>query len=216
MKINKEGYQVITIAILVALLAIFSGAALLPGWAEWIWTAVVVGVLGLVVWFFREPSREQILEQGTVFAPADGTVVAIEEVIECEYFGDKRRMVSIFMSVTNVHINWFPVGGEVVWFEHHHGNYMVASHPKSSLQNERTTTVVDTGEGKVLFRQVAGYVARRIVSYAKVGQCVEQNTPCGFIKFGSRMDIYLPLDAEILVRIGDKTTGSQSRIAKLT
>ena len=119
------------------------------------------------------------------------------------------------MSVTNVHVNWFPVGGQVEYFKHHHGKYLVAWHPKSSDLNERTTTVVNNGKCKILFRQIAGYVARRIVSYAVVGEKVEQNTKCGFIKFGSRVDIMLPLDAEILVKHDQKVVGSQTPIARL-
>ena len=119
------------------------------------------------------------------------------------------------MSIWNVHINWFPVAGTVEYFRHHHGRFLVAWHPKSSEDNERTTTVVDMGGQKVMFRQIAGLVARRIVSYARVGEPVTQNSQCGFIKFGSRVDIYLPVDADVRVRLGDKVTGSQSCIARL-
>lgn len=123
-----------------------------------------------------------------VFA-ADGTIVALEEVEEKEYFKDNRIVVSVFMSIWNVHINWFPVSGTVDYFRHHHGLFLVAWHPKSSEDNERTTTVVDMGGQKIMFRQIAGMVARRIVSYARVGHRVEQNSQCGFIKFGSRVDL---------------------------
>lgn len=119
------------------------------------------------------------------------------------------------MSVTNVHVNWYPVGGKVLYYKYHPGKFLVAWHPKSSELNERTTTVVDNGVHKILFRQIAGFVARRIVSYVKEGEQVEQNTKFGFIKFGSRIDLFLPLDTEICVKIGDKTVGSQTVIAKL-
>ncbi len=130
--------------------------------------------------------------------------------------GERRIQVSVFMSVTNVHQNWFPVGGRVTYFKHHHGRFMVAWHPKSSDDNEHTTTAVETpAHGVVIFRQVAGMVARRIVSYARVGSEATQNTPCGFIKFGSRVDLYLPPDAEVLVGLGQKVTGGQTSIARL-
>lgn len=148
-------------------------------------------------------------------APADGTVVVVEEVTENEYFNDRRLLVSVFMSLSNVHINWFPVGGRIEYFRHHQGRFLVAWHPKSSEENERTTTVVDMGGCKVLFRQIAGLIARRIVSYARVGEVAGQNTQCGFIKFGSRVDVYLPLGTEVLVKLGDKVTGSQTPIARL-
>ena len=154
-------------------------------------------------------------EVGAVFSPADGKIVALEEVDENEYFQGKRIVVSVFMSIWNVHINWFPVAGRIDYFRHHHGLFLVAWHPKSSEDNERTTTVVDMGGEKIMFRQIAGLVARRIVSYARVGHQVEQNTQCGFIKFGSRVDIFLPLDADIRVKLGDKVVGTQTLIARL-
>ena len=138
-----------------------------------------------------------------------------EEVEEKEYFKDNRIVVSVFMSIWNVHINWFPVSGTVDYFRHHHGLFLVAWHPKSSEDNERTTTVVDMGGQKIMFRQIAGMVARRIVSYARVGHRVEQNSQCGFIKFGSRVDLFLPLDADIRVKLGDKVVGTQTLIARL-
>ena len=142
-------------------------------------------------------------------------MVIVEPTDVAEYLGERRIQVSVFMSVWNVHINWFPVGGMVDYYRYHPGKYLIAWHPKSSELNERTTTVVDTGKEKILFRQIAGMVARRIVSYAKPGSRVEQNTECGFIKFGSRMDIFLPPDAEICVKIGEKVTGKQTVIARL-
>lgn len=215
MRINKEGYTIIAvtagIAVAVSLLAIL----LLPLWLGWILCSAMLLVLLFVAAFFREPERAVVREEGVVFAPADGTVVVIEQVAENEFLAEDRIQVSVFMSLSNVHINWFPVGGRVVYFRHHHGKYMVAWHPKSSEDNERTTTVVDTGRHTILFRQIAGLIARRIVSYAEEGKSVGQNDKCGFIKFGSRVDLMLPVGSEILVSIGDKVTGSQTPIARL-
>ena len=215
MRINKEGYTIIAvtagIAVAVSLLAIL----LLPLWLGWTLCGAMLLVLLFVAAFFREPERAVVREEGVVFAPADGTVVVIEQVAENEFLAEDRIQVSVFMSLSNVHINWFPVGGRVVYFRHHHGKYMVAWHPKSSEDNERTTTVVDTGRHTILFRQIAGLIARRIVSYAEEGKSVGQNDKCGFIKFGSRVDLMLPVGSEILVSIGDKVTGSQTPIARL-
>ncbi len=215
MTINKEGHWIILIAfcIVAALVAVIF--VWLPQWAGWIMAASGLIFWGFVVSFFRHPRRDHITDKDVVFAPADGKVVVVEEVEETEFLGERRIQVSVFMSVTNVHVNWYPVGGKVVYYKYHPGKFLVAWHPKSSELNERTTTVVDTGRHMVLFRQIAGFVARRIVSYAKAGEAVSQNSVCGFIKFGSRIDIFLPLDSEILVKIGDCTIGSQTRIARL-
>lgn len=215
MRIHKEGASIILIT--ASLAAVVAGLCL---WLLPLAAALPVSVAALaavlfVTSFFRCPEREIFREDDTVFSPADGTVVAIEEVEENEYFHDSRIVVSVFMSLWNVHVNWFPVAGTVDYFRHHHGLFLVAWHPKSSEDNERTTTVVDMGGRKILFRQIAGLVARRIVSYARVGHRVEQNSQCGFIKFGSRVDLFLPSDAEILVKLGDKVTGTQTRIARL-
>lgn len=179
--------------------------------------AVVSLVLfALVVQFFRIPNRLLTTGDTQVIAPADGKVVVIEETNETEYFKDNRRQVSIFMSPLNVHVNRNPVSGVVRYFKYFPGKYLVAWHPKSSTENERTTTVVETKTGiEVLFRQIAGAVARRIVWYVKEGEPVEQGTEFGFIKFGSRVDIFLPLDADIKVNIGDITKGGVTVIAEL-
>jgi phosphatidylserine decarboxylase len=181
----------------------------------WAFAALVAWCF--VIAFFRVPERPLLSDEGTVFSPCDGTVVVAEDVTENEVTGERRIQISVFMSVTNVHANWFPVGGRITYFKHHHGRFMVAWHPKSSDDNEHTTTAVETPRhGTVVFRQVAGMVARRIVSYARVGQPAAQNSPCGFIKFGSRVDLYLPPDAEILVTLGQKVKGSQTPIARLS
>jgi len=169
----------------------------------------------LILQFFRSPKRVTVLNDKHVIAPADGKVVVIEEVVETEYFNDKRRQVSIFMSPLNVHINRNPISGAVAYFKYHPGKYLVAWHPKSSTENERTTIVVQQNEKQVvLFRQIAGALARRIVWYVKTGDKVKQGEEFGFIKFGSRVDIFLPLTAKINVKIGDKPIGGETVIAE--
>jgi phosphatidylserine decarboxylase len=166
--------------------------------------------------FFREPRRVQIHDDELVFSPCDGRVVVTEVVHEKEHIDCEMMQISIFMSVTNVHINWLPVGGDIEYFKHHHGRFLVAWHPKSSKENERTTTVVRLNDGRqVLIRQIAGFVARRIVNYMKPGNVAEQNKSMGFIKFGSRVDIFLPKDSELYVEIGDPVIGSQTPIARI-
>ncbi len=215
MKINKEGYRIVLITLVVAVAVAVAGFLFTPRWVAWALTALMAGKVAFVLYFFRQPTRERLEGDGMVFAPADGEVVVVEEVAEEEYLHGRCIQVSVFMSLWNVHMNWFPVAGRVAYFRYHPGRFLVAWHPKSSTDNERTTTVVDTGREKVLFRQIAGFVARRIVSYAQADTEIQQNTPCGFIKFGSRVDLFLPLDTEITVRIGDRVIGSQTVIAKL-
>jgi phosphatidylserine decarboxylase len=169
-----------------------------------------------ILQFFRVPKRNTEINPNHIIAPADGKVVVIEEVEEPEYFKGKRKQVSIFMSPINVHVNFNPISGIVSYFKYHPGKYLVAWHPKSSTENERTTVVVKHENGtEVLFRQIAGALAKRICWYVKEGDQVTQGQEFGFIKFGSRIDIYLPLDAEICVNIGDKPVGSETVIAKL-
>lgn len=178
--------------------------------------AVVLGLLYcFILRFFRFPERPTLTEEGAIYAPADGTVVVVEKVFEPEFIKEERIQVSIFMSIWNVHINWFPVKGTVEYAKHHHGKFLVAWHPKSSTENERTSVVVNTGSTKLMIRQIAGLLARRIVCYAKEGETVGQNQQMGFIKFGSRVDVFLPLDAEINVSLNQKTVGSQTIIARL-
>ena len=215
MKIDKEGYAIIRYTFLVLLIAGGISWLILPPT-----TVGAIAVLLLLLWlcivrFFRVPEREIRQCEENIYAPADGTIVVVEKTYEGEYLKEDRIQVSIFMSIWNVHANWFPVGGTVEYFKHHHGRFRVAWHPKSSTENERTTTVVSTPGGPILFRQIAGLIAKRIVSYASIGADVEQNSRCGFIKFGSRVDVFLPLDADIQVRLGDKVTGTQTVIAKL-
>jgi phosphatidylserine decarboxylase len=169
----------------------------------------------LIVQFFRNPYRNTIINEHHVIAPADGKVVVIEEVEEPEYFKDKRRQVSIFMSPVNVHVNRNPIAGIVKYAKYHPGKYLVAWHPKSSTENERTTVVIANSKAEVLFRQVAGALAKRIVYYVKEGEMVEQGSEMGFIKFGSRIDLYLPLSAKIEVQLQQKTRGGETVVATL-
>ena len=218
MKINKEGSGTIllvstVLALIAALLTAFvpmSQAGLIA-----VWTATLI-LLAIVVAFFREPKRAHITDPDLVYAPCDGKVVVCEDIMETEVNGEKMMQISIFMSLFNVHINWFPVGGTIIYKKYHPGKFLVAMHPKSSDDNERMTVGVKTEKGTVvIFRQVAGLIARRIVSYATEGEQATQNFKSGFIKFGSRVDIYLPLDTEILVGLNQKVVGSQTPIARL-
>jgi phosphatidylserine decarboxylase len=170
---------------------------------------------GLILQFFRVPIFTVSKDLKTVIAPADGKVVVIEEADEPEYFKSRRRQISIFMSPVNVHVNRMPVAGEISYYRYHPGKYLVAWHPKSSTENERTTVVAKMKNGtEVLFRQIAGALARRIKCYVKEGQTFDQGEEFGFIKFGSRVDVFLPLDAQILVKVGDITTGGKTILAK--
>lgn len=186
-------------------------------------TLVDVVILGsvivylLVLQFFRNPSIVMPTDESIVYAPADGKVVVIEETVEEEYLKEKRRQVSIFMSPVNVHINRSPISGVIEYFKYHPGKYRVAWHPKSSQENERTTLVVTESNGtKILVRQIAGAVARRIKWYIKEGDAVSRGGEFGFIKFGSRVDVFLPLDAEVLVHINQKTKGGRTPLARLS
>lgn len=220
MRINKEGYRIIFFsgAICVFIWWLFYHLLVHDANITLLWVSALFLLLFwfFIVAFFREPRRVRIHDADLVFAPCDGRVVVTEVVTESEYLKEEMLQISIFMSITNVHMNWVPVGGEVEYFKYHPGRFLVAWHPKSSTENERTTTVVRMPSGqRVLFRQVAGLIARRIISYMKVGHAVEQNSVCGFIKFGSRVDVLVPKDSELLVEIGDPTVGSQTPIARL-
>ncbi|MBU8892061.1 MAG: phosphatidylserine decarboxylase family protein [Bacteroidales bacterium] len=180
------------------------------------WCLGIVSFLYLIfiVRFFRKPARVLNTDENNIYAPADGTVMVIEETSENEYFKDKRIQVSIFMSVWNVHINWFPICGIIKYFKYHPGKFLVARVPKSSTENERTTAVLeDKNKRQILVRQIAGIVARRIICYAKEGSEVSQNSEMGFIRFGSRVDVFLPLGAKVHVELGQKTKGTQTIVA---
>lgn len=220
MKINKEGYKIIAVSGLICLAIWLFFYWMLTSREDslliWASTLFLLIFWGFVVAFFREPRRVRIHDEDLVFSPCDGRVVVTEVVMEEEHLKQEMLQISIFMSVTNVHMNWVPVAGEVEYFKYHPGRFLVAWHPKSSTENERTTTVVKMATGQqILFRQIAGLVARRIVSYMKVGSHVEQNSVAGFIKFGSRVDVLVPKDSQLLVEIGDAVVGSQTPIARL-
>ena len=210
MTIHKEGYTSIAVVVLV----IFVANALVHYFAPdntllvWPTYALSAFLLIAVLQFFRNPRRRIVTDERVILCPADGKVVVIEETEESEYFHDRRLQVSIFMSPVNVHINRNPISGKVTFFRYHAGKYLVAWHPKSSTLNERTSIAVQTATGEeVLFRQIAGAMARRIVWYVEEGSAVTQGEEFGFIKFGSRVDVFLPLDAKVAVKIGDKVSG---------
>ena len=220
MKLHREGLSSILIASIFFLISelilfhfeIYKFSFLVFG----IGVFIPLLVLILIVQFFRLPTRKYQFKEGQVIAPADGKVVVIEEVEENEYFKDRRIQVSIFMSPLNVHANFNPVSGVVQYAKYHPGLFLVAWHPKSSTDNERTTIVTKTESGQeVLFRQVAGALARRICYYVKEGQKVEGGQEFGFIKFGSRIDLYLPLSAKIKVSLNQKVKGQLTEIAEL-
>ena len=206
MTIHKEGYR--TIAIVFIFLA-FINLTLYRLSPIISMNIAILGISAifflLILYFFRDPHRKLDKSDNRLFySPADGKVVVIENAIEKEYFKDERLMISVFMSPLNVHINFHPVSGKVVYKKHHPGKYLVAWHPKSSEENERTTIVYDNGKEEILVRQIAGAVARRIVNYPSPGEEVTQGAEMGFIKFGSRVDIFLPKGTECKVKIGQK------------
>lgn len=220
MTLHREGYATIILTSIV--LSILQwGNFLLWQMTGWLWLFLVLSLgflvlFYLVVQFFRIPKREFTFGPNDVLCPADGKVVVIEEVEETEYFHDKRIQVSIFMSPMNVHANYFPIGGIVKFVRYHKGLFLVAWHPKSSTDNERSTVVVEHASGQsVLFRQIAGAVARRICYYASEGQKAETGEEFGFIKFGSRVDVFLPLGTELNVKINDDVKGKLTKLATL-
>lgn len=214
---HKEGFKIISIAgmitvVLILITDYYLGQAILSKALE----VIIVICFVLILQFFRNPKRETICDDMQIIAPSDGKVVVIEEVFESEYFKDKRRQISIFMSPLNVHVTRYPIGGIVKYSQYHPGKYLVAWHPKSSTENERTTIVVENEKvGPILYRQIAGAVARRIVNYAKPNTKVIQGSDAGFIKFGSRIDIFVPLNFKINVQLNDKAIGGKTIIASI-
>ena len=190
----------------------FSAALPIPAWIIFF---VTIGLLLFLISFFRVPNRVLTISDGVVVAPADGKVVVIEEVVDPEYFNDKRLQVSIFMSPANVHVNRVPLGGEVVYNKYHKGKYLVAWHPKSSTENERHSVVIKNGQHEILVKQIAGALAKRIVNYLQVGQKVSQTAEMGFIKFGSRVDLLLPVNTKINVSLNQVVKGGVTVIATL-
>lgn len=216
MKLHKEGKMILIGFFLFFVLLSALALNYIPSPFNYLLALLFWVFYGFVVWFFRNPDRFVEAEANDVIAPVDGKVVVLEEVIENEFIKGRCIQLSIFMSPLNVHVNRYPVAGKVIYTKYHPGKYLVAFHPKSSELNERTTVVVETANKQnVLFRQIAGAVARRIVLYAKVNDQAQAGQEYGFIKFGSRLDIFLPLGTEVLVKIGDKTEGGVQKIAKL-
>ena len=215
--IHREGRKPLFITLLLlCLLYILIQKIASQDWIIQFFLAVAIIIYLLVLQFFRNPKRVTNSKEGEIVAPADGTVVLIEEVEETEYLNDKRKMVSIFMSPLNVHVNRAPITGNVTYTRYHQGKYLVAWHPKSSQLNERTTVVMENNKtGPILFRQIAGAVARRIAIYCRPNDQLLAGQEFGFIKFGSRMDVFLPVEAEVCVKIGDKPTGGETIIARI-
>lgn len=217
MRIHKEGYTTIAIAFLLLAGLMLLFFKLIPIQAlNYILLFAAMVVFGLILWFFRNPARKIVPAPGKILCPADGKVVVIEKTTEHEYFKDERIQVSVFMSPLNVHCNRYPVSGEVVYQKYHKGKYLVAWHPKSSTENERSTVVIKSPSGsEILVRQIAGAVARRIVAYSNKGNNVIQGNQLGFIKFGSRVDLFLPLNAKLTVALNQKVQANYTQIAEL-
>lgn len=219
MKIHREGYLILLITTLISVGIIYGAEYLFPHSQVMrsLFAILAVILFILVLQFFRNPNRFTPVNEGHIIAPADGKVVVIEEVEETEYFKDRRIQVSIFMSPLNVHVNRNPIAGMVKFYRYHAGKYLAAWHPKSSTENERTTVVIRDNQGhEVLFRQIAGALARRICCYVEEGMRVQQGKEMGFIKFGSRIDLYLPLGTKINVKLGDKTKSGESVLAEFS
>ena len=215
-RFHKEGISVVLSTLVFAGIFLFIVLRWFPP-LYGISCAVMFLLIFFVAQFFRNPVRTIPEENNKiVYAPADGKIVVIEQTEESEYFHDKRIQVSIFMSPLDVHVNRYPVSGIVEYFKYHAGSFLPAWNPKSSIANERTTIVVDTGENKILLRQIAGAMARRIIVYSKIGARAVQGEDLGFIRFGSRVDIFLPLDAQINVSLGEKSVGNETVIARLS
>ena len=218
MKIHKEGYKSIAAATVAAALLVAGTNYYFPEQTIYHY----LGYLALIVcWiivlrFFRMPYREMVQQADIVLCPADGTVVAIEEVFVDEFFNQKRLQVSVFMSPNNVHVNRYPVSGKIIYTKYWPGSFLVAWHPKSSTENERNTVVIDHPQyGPIMVRQIAGALARRIVCYSRTNERIEQGRELGFIKFGSRVDLFLPLDAKVTVALDQKVQGGITAIARL-
>lgn len=218
LKFHTEGAKIILIATLITVLGIFGVDHLLHDSNIIICKILQVLLLGfliLILQFFRNPTRIAIISDNHVLAPVDGKVVVIEEVFESEYFKDKRLMVSIFMSPINVHVTRYAINGIVKYSKYHPGKFLVAWHPKASEENERTTIVIENNVyGDIMYRQIAGALAKRIVNYAEVGMTVIQGEDAGFIKFGSRVDLYFPIGTPINVKLGEKAIGNKTIISK--
>lgn len=214
---HREGQKIILITFFIVTIAILATQFYVAlEWLRIVLQTAALGVLILILQFFRNPKRLVMPNFDEILAPVDGKVVVIEEVEETEYFKEKRRQVSIFMSPLNVHVTRYAASGTITFSKYHPGKYLVAWHPKSSTENERTTVVIHTPKfGEILYRQIAGALARRIVNYAEEGEQVVQGEDAGFIKFGSRVDLFLPLDSKICVSLNQTVKGAKTCIAML-
>lgn len=218
MKFHKEGYASLALVLVFSAIIIFIAHYFFPTFfIAHLFAYLLSGFLTLtILQFFRNPTRQFTLGDNLIIAPADGKIVVVEETNEGEYFKDKRLQVSIFMSPTNVHVNRYPIAGIVSFFKYHPGKFLAAYEPKSSTDNERTTIVVKHAKGtEILFRQIAGALARRIVWYCKQGDVASQCQQMGFIKFGSRVDLFLPIGTKLNVKIGDVVKGSQTVLGEI-
>ncbi len=214
--LHKEGYKILVNTLLILLGVNLLSMYLIPDYFFIIKGLLVISVIVyiLVIQFFRNPKRKTVLNENNILSSVDGKVVVIEEVEESEYFKDKRLQISVFMSPLNVHVTRYPIGGKVLFSKYHPGKYLAAWLPKSSTENERTTVVVQNNKGTILFRQIAGAMARRIVNYAKQDDQSIQGSDSGFIKFGSRVDIYLPIGTKVNVEIDQKVRGGETVLAE--
>ena len=219
MKLHREGFSILLISLFISIVIGITNYLFLSTECQWVFISIEalnVVILFLIVQFFRIPNRFKNYESDQIVCPADGEVVVIEETLETEYFNDKRIQISIFMSPLNVHANYYPVNGVVNYQKYHPGKFLVAWHPKSSTENERTTMVIKTADGtEILVRQIAGAMARRICYYNEIGSVAKQGEEFGFIKFGSRIDVFLPLNTTLSIEIGEKVQGKLSILGKL-
>ncbi|MDD2529720.1 MAG: phosphatidylserine decarboxylase family protein [Bacteroidales bacterium] len=218
MYIHKEGYKIITLTVLLAIIILSVMNYFIDSW-NWYWyslAALIIIIAFIVIRFFRIPKRELVHNEDQVIGSADGTIVVVERVYEPEVLKTECIQISTFMSPNNVHVNRYPVSGKIIYTNYHNGKYLIAKHPKSSTLNERTTICIETDKGKkIVVRQIAGALARRIVCYAKMDQQVHQGEELGFIKFGSRVDVFIPLESNVHVELEDKVKGGLSVLATL-
>lgn len=214
---HKEGHKIILITLIIVIASVLLvDHFIINSWLKIMLFSLLTVFLFLILQFFRNPKRNTRTNEAAVVSPVDGKVVVIEEVYEPEYFKDKRIQVSVFMSPINVHVTRYPLSGKVVFSKYHPGKYLVAWHPKASEENERTTVVVENKNNiKVLYRQIAGALAKRIINYAKLDDTATQGSDSGFIKFGSRVDLYLPLNSTIKVQLNQKVRGGESIISEM-
>lgn len=213
-RIHKEGNLIVGLTVLVGLSVFLASVLWLPAWTHTPAVILSLGILVLVLRFFRNPKKRYFKEEKTIVAPADGKVVVIEKVRQDEFLNGEAIQVSIFMSIHDVHINYYPVEGEVSYLKYHPGRYLLARHPKSSELNERFSVGITNQYGSVLVRQVAGYVARRIKNYAVLNRSARHGWEMGFIKFGSRLDLFLPTDAKLQVDLNQRVIGGVSPVAR--